>query len=73
MNNLDQSWALCLTGLPVEGNIAQSCQATLLKKLHRVSSALKHGSLRITHSLSQGTEVRLATGAFTIEWSLPLC
>ncbi len=41
LDNLDQSWALSLTWLPVDGNINQSCLATLLKNLPCVSFAYK--------------------------------
>ncbi len=34
---LDQSWVLCLTWLPVDGNISQSWPAILLKKLPIIS------------------------------------
>ncbi len=37
---LNHSWALCLTWLPVDGNISQSCPAILLKNLPRVSSVI---------------------------------
>ncbi len=40
LDTLDWSWALCLTWLPADGNINQSCPATLLKMLPCVSSAL---------------------------------
>ncbi len=60
---LDRLSALCLTWLPIGCNTAQSCLATLLKKLLHVSSAL-----RVSQTWTRSTRATIGQQNVAVMW-----